>query len=52
MLEGVRKAVQQFIEEHPLTPEQQRILYKEMKRIAQGTHSIDHDFEDNFGGVF
>lgn len=54
MLGGVRKAVQQFVDEHPLTPEQQRMLYKEMKRIAQGTgaHGIDVDFEDNFGGVF
>ena len=52
---GVRKAVQQFVDEHPLTPEQQRLLYKEMKRIAEGTGSygIDVDFQDNIlGGIF
>ena len=52
---GVRKAVQQFVDEHPLTPEQQRLLYKEMKRIAEGTgsHGIDVDFQDNIlGGIF
>lgn len=52
---GVQKAVQQFVEEHPLTPEQQRVLYKEMKMIAEGTglHGVDVDFEDNIlGGIF
>ena len=49
VVRGVNKAVKQFVEEHPLTLEQQRMLYKEMKMIAEGTgsHGFDVDFHEN-----
>ena len=54
IVEGVDKAAKRFAQKYPLTPEQEKLLYKEMKMIAEGTglHGVDVDFQDNIlGGI-
>ena len=56
IVSGVDRAAKHFAEKYlSLTPAQQRLLFKEMKRFAEGTgsHGIDVDFQDNIlGGIF
>ena len=56
IVSGVDRAAKQFAEKYlSLTPTQQRLLFKEMRRFAEGTgsHGIDVDYQDNIlGGIF
>lgn len=53
---GVDRAAKQFVKKYlSLTPAQQRLLFKEMKKIAEGSgsHGIDVDYQDNIlEGIF
>ena len=56
IVSGVDRAAKQFVKKYlSLTPAQQRLLFKEMKKIAEGSgsHGIDVDYQDNIlEGIF